>query len=103
MDELYSESSNLLIKHIPEDLMKEQRTSSTRATINNILKLYIGFAIMSFPRTFIDSGFIGSVIAILGGLAINMFSVYLLVKARNHYKRENILSLSDLVVVCFGE
>jgi len=103
MDELYSESSNLYTKHIPEDLLKEQRTSGTRATMNNILKLYIGFAIMSFPSTFLDTGFIGSTVAILMGLGINMFSVYLLVKARNHYKRQNILSLSDLVAVCFGE
>jgi len=52
---------------------------------------------MSFPRTFTDTGFAGTMFALMFGLLINMFSVYLLIKARNYYKHENILNLAELV------
>ena len=35
-------------------------------------------------------------------LGINLFTTYLLIKARNKFKMHNIGSLSDLALVCFG-
>jgi amino acid permease len=71
-------------------------------TLANICKLYIGIAFLSVPQGFAEAGIYGALIGLAYILIINCFTTYLLVKARNKFKQEQIINLSDLADKLFG-
>ena len=80
------------------------RTSSNFLTAVNFVKMSIGLAFISQSKGVQQAGFYGSAIGATYVLAINIFSVYLIVKARNRFKRDaNIVDICDLGARLYGE
>jgi len=52
----------------------------------NLIKLYIGIAMLGVPSGFKDAGIVGSFIGLVYLLLVNCFSTYLIIKARNKFK-----------------
>lgn len=48
-------------------------------------------------------GYIGAAIGLSWLLFVNSFTAYLLIKTKNKFKKSEILSISDLVSIVFGE
>ena len=55
-------------------------------TMANLIKLYIGIAMLGVPSGFKDAGIVGSFIGLVYLLLVNCFSTYLIIKARNKFK-----------------
>jgi amino acid permease len=95
------ESSCFSISHLTE-LEKEKRTSSTMYTLANIGKLYLGIAFLGLPKGFISVGLFPAISGLIWILLLNIFTTYLLIKARNKYRMDSIASLSDLAEKTLG-
>lgn len=86
-------------------MSKEHQAPRSQGPINalaNIIKMYVGIAIIAFPYTV---HWVGVPIAIMGVLllaACSILSAYMLFKARNKYKHQHIIDLPDLGFVCHG-
>ena len=96
-----SHESYFSVRHLTRQQIGK-RTSTFVYTSANIVKLYIGIAFLGVPEGFADAGIYGAIMALLWILIINIFTTYLLVKARNKFKHLDIVNLSDLAVVCYG-
>mmetsp|Transcript_112618 Transcript_112618/g.155525 ORF Transcript_112618/g.155525 Transcript_112618/m.155525 type:complete len:111 (+) Transcript_112618:164-496(+) len=68
----------------------------------HMFRVYSSLIVFVFPYTFTETGFIGSLSALLIALLLNMFSAYLVIKARDAFKNENIIGLNELVGKAFG-
>lgn len=95
--------SDLSVHHITKEEMEDTRTSNNCMTFFNLFKTYFGIAALSYARFVADAGVITGVIGIIIALSMNVYSVYLLAKARNRFKRDKIVSLADLGVKLFGD
>jgi len=67
-----------------------------------MLKLFIGIAIIAFPKSVTWVGFAAAIIGLLFVASISLASSYFLIKARNRFKHLNIVDLGDLGYVCYG-
>ena len=95
--------SELSVHHIGKEELEETRTSNTCLTFFNLFKTYFGIANLSYAKFLADSGVITGLIGIVIAVSINIYSVWLLTKARNRFKHEKIVSLADLGVKLYGE
>jgi amino acid permease len=67
-----------------------------------ILKLYFGIICLNLPQGSLRVGILGTIIDMTLLLCINIFSTYLMIKARNRYKMHEINNISQLALVCIG-
>ena len=82
---------------------KKNRTSGTFITLANICKVYVGIAFISVPKSVQQAGLYGFIIPFFWTVISTIFSVVLLVKARNRFKSKDIVDLTDLGAVLYGE
>jgi hypothetical protein len=85
----------------PED--KQERTSTTRQMAANLLKLYIGIVFISVSGCIAQVGIYCSIFGIVYVTAINVYCVYILLKARNRFKHRKIVDICDLAAILYGE
>jgi amino acid permease len=64
--------------------------------------MYIGISFISVPKSVREAGIYGSIIGFIYVAVANIFSVYILLKARNRFKRIEIIDISDLSAVLYG-
>lgn len=69
----------------------------------NLLKLYIGIVFISVSGCIAQVGIYCSVFGIVYVTTINIYCVYLLLKARNRFKNRHIVDICDLAVALYGE
>ena len=62
----------------------------------------IGITLLVIPQNFAMYGFYTGVLGIVIVFVVNSCSTYLIIKARNVFKRQPISSMSDLAVACYG-
>ena len=67
-----------------------------------MLNMYIGIALVASPKAFSEVGFIAGVIGLAFVNVLSLGASYFLLKARNRYKKHNIIDFSDLGAVCYG-
>jgi amino acid permease len=72
-------------------------------TAANVAKLYVGIAFISSSKSIQQAGIYGSVVGFIYVLAINLYCTWLLIKARNRFKKDQIVDICDLTAVMFGE
>ena len=65
--------------------------------------MFIGIALVAFPYSMSWVGILAAILGILVLCIVSLASAYLLLKARNRYKDEVIVDLSDLAFVCYGQ
>ena len=79
-------SSYFSNKHLTfED--KQLRTSKYYHSLANIFKGYIGITMIILPYGFSEVGIYGAILSILLVMGVNIYTVSLVIKARNKYKR----------------
>jgi len=66
---------------------KKVRTTNWVLTAANIIKMYVGIAFIAVPHAVAQAGLVGSVVGFVYILVMNIFCVYILLKARNRFKR----------------
>ena len=88
-DKTLGNDSYFSVRHLSLDQIRK-RTSTIIFTVANIGKLFIGIAFLGVPQGYADVGIIGGTIGLLYILAINCFTTYLIVKARNKYRNTEI-------------
>jgi amino acid permease len=79
------------------------RSSGYIHSLLNVFKGYIGISFLAIPHGFKQVGIYGAVIGLFCILLLNLYTVWLLIKARNKFKRTRIMSLSDLAEAILGE
>lgn len=94
--------SNFSEHHLNEK-NKKIRTSGAFTTIANVCKMYVGISFVSTPKSVMQSGLYGFLICVLYVVISTLLSVYFLVKARNRFKRDEIIDICDLGAKLFGE
>ena len=72
-------------------------------TAANLLKMYVGIAFISTPKSVSQEGLYGTAILFVYIVAVNLFTTYILLKARNRFKRDHIVDISDLSAKLYGE
>ena len=82
---------------------KKKRTSSWFLTCANIIKMYVGIAFISSPKAIEQVGIWAAAIGFLYIVINNIYCVYILLKARNRFKRETIIDICDLSAILYGE
>mmetsp|Transcript_17918 Transcript_17918/g.12862 ORF Transcript_17918/g.12862 Transcript_17918/m.12862 type:complete len:126 (-) Transcript_17918:952-1329(-) len=97
-----TQNSEYAPKHYSEGEEK-QRSSFWFSNGNNLLKLYTGYSILSFPYTFLDTGIVGSLLCLYLSAFMNLVGTTLLIKARNYYKHKNVINISEVVALTFGD
>ena len=65
--------------------------------------MYVGIAFISVPKSVSQAGLIGSIVGFMYIVAINIWCIYILLKARNRFKREEVIDICDLSVKLYGE
>jgi hypothetical protein len=58
--------------------------------------MYVGIAFISVPMSIEQAGLYGSIIGFVYIVAMNLLCIYILLKARNRFKREVIVDIADL-------
>lgn len=94
--------SNLSTRHLT-DKDRAIRTSNWIFTAANISKLYVGIAFISVSKCISQVGIYGSIVGFLYVLSINLYCVYILIKARNRFKSDKIIDICDLSAKLYGE
>ena len=64
--------------------------------------MYVGIAFISVPMSISQAGLYGSIIGFAYIVSMNIFCIYLLLKARNRFKREKIVDIADLADKLYG-
>lgn len=72
-------------------------------TFANVTKCYIGISMISVSKSISRVGIYGSLIGFAYVASLNLYSLWLLLKARNRYKYDRIVDLPDLCARVFGE
>lgn len=72
-------------------------------TVANLEKMYVGIAFISSPKAIAQVGMIAAAIGFIYIIVNNIYCVYLLLKARNRFKRETIIDICDLSARLYGE
>lgn len=84
-----------------EAMLDKRQMTMPKFTVN-LLKIYFGLFMLNTPQGVLKVGIMGSAIGLLILLAMNVFTTYLVIKARNRYKMHEISTLGHLALVCFG-
>ena len=80
------------------------RTSSTLLTAANIIKMQIGISFISISKSISMVGIYASFIGFFYTILINIWSVWLILQARNKFKNDHqIIDICDLSVKLYGE
>lgn len=82
---------------------KSKRKSTFVLTTANLIKMYIGISFISVPKSIEETGLAASVIGFIYVIVMNIFCVYILLKARNRFKRQEIVDICDLAAVLYGD
>ena len=88
-------------KHLTPET-KKKRGSSWFLTAANLTKMYVGIAFISVPMSIEQAGLYGSIIGFIYIVAMNLLCIYILLKARNRFKREVIVDIADLADKLYG-
>ena len=89
-----------------EDLNEEDkdiRTSPWYLTAANVTKMYIGICFISVTKSISMAGIYTSMIGFAYVLLVNIYCVWLIIKARNRFKHDRIIDICDLGVKLYGE
>jgi len=78
------------------------RTSDSIITSANVAKMYLGISFISTSKFIAQVGIYGAIIGFTYVVSINLYGVYLLLKARNRFKHDKIVDISDLAEKLFG-
>jgi len=89
-------------KHLTPDT-RRRRSSPWFLTAANLMKMYLGIAFISTPKSIGEAGLYGAMIGFVYIILMNIFCVYILLKARNRFKREQIVDICDLAARLYGE
>ena len=65
--------------------------------------MYVGIAFLSTSKRISQAGIYGSLIGFTYVILINLYCVYILIKARNRFKNDKIVDICDLSVKLYGE
>jgi amino acid permease len=65
--------------------------------------MFVGIAFISTPKSISQAGLYGSIIGFIYVVLISTYSVYLLLKARNRFKKEVIVDICDLGARLYGD
>jgi amino acid permease len=65
--------------------------------------MYVGIAFIAVPHAVAQAGFYGAAIGFVYILISNIFCVYILLKARNRFKREDVVDVCDLAACLYGD
>ena len=82
----YSDSV-LSSKHLDER-DKANRTSTTALTAANVAKMYVGISLIAVSKSISTTGIYASILGFVYVTMINMYCVYILLKARNRFKKD---------------
>jgi|APSaa5957512535_1039671.scaffolds.fasta_scaffold341309_1 hypothetical protein len=74
------------------------RTSSYVLTAANVTKMYVGIAFISVSRSISLAGIYTALLGFVYVLSVNIYCVYILLKARNRFKHQKIVDICDLSV-----
>ena len=94
--------SELSSRHLSPD-EKEHRGSNCVLTMANMFMMYLGITFMSLPKSISKVGICGAIIGFTYTVVINLYGIYLLLKARNRFKNERISDICELSVKLYGE
>jgi hypothetical protein len=89
-------------RHLDE-AAKEVRTSSAVLTAANVTKMYVGIAFISVSRSISLAGIYTALLGFAYVLSVNIYCVYILLKARNRFKHCKIVDICDLAAKLYGE
>ena len=64
--------------------------------------MYIGIAFISTPKAISLAGLIGSVFGFAFTIYVNAFCLNIFLKARNRFKKEEIIDMGDLAAKLYG-
>ena len=81
---------------------RKNRTSTVWLTAANLTKMYVGIAFISVPKSVALAGIYGSAIGFVYIILMNTFCIYILLQARNRFKREPIVDICDLAERLYG-
>jgi amino acid permease len=79
--------SNFEEKHLNLN-EKRKRTSTFILTTANLVKMYVGISFISVPKSIAEAGIYASIVGFIYVVLMNIFCVYILLKARNRFKRQ---------------
>jgi len=65
--------------------------------------MYVGIAFISVPKSVSQAGLGGAVVGFAYIVSINIYCIYILLKARNRFKREEVIDICDLSAKLYGE
>ena len=82
---------------------KKIRTSSWFFTAANLIKMYVGIAFIAVPKSISQAGIYGAIVGFAYIVVMNVFCIYILLKARNRFKREEVVDICDLAAKLYGE
>jgi hypothetical protein len=82
---------------------KDLRSSSYLTTVANVTKMYVGISFISGSMPISQAGLYGSIFGFIYVITINMYTVWLMVKARNRFKNQRVVDIGDLSALLFGE
>jgi len=78
------------------------RTSPWYLTAANLTKMYVGIAFISTPKAISSAGLIGAVLGFIFTIYVNAFCLNIFLKARNRFKKEEIVDMGDLAAKLYG-
>lgn len=64
--------------------------------------MYVGIAFISVPKSIQQAGLYGAIPGFIYIVSMNVFCVYILLQARNRFKRERIVDIADLAQKLYG-
>ena len=71
-------------------------------TAANLIKIYVGIAFISTPKAISSAGLIGAVVGFIYTIYVNAFCLNIFLKARDRFKREEIVDMGDLASKLYG-
>ena len=72
-------------------------------TAANVTKMYVGIAFISVSKSISIAGIYTSLLGFVYVLSVNLYCVWILLKARNRFKNDKIVDICDLAVKLYGE
>ena len=72
-------------------------------TAANVAKMYLGITLISVSKTIADTGIYAAILGFTYVCLINIYCVWLLLKARNRFKNDTIVDICDLTAKLYGE
>lgn len=80
------------------------RNSSSLITAVNLIKMCLGISFVSVTKSISQAGIYGALVGAIYVVLVNVFGMYLIIKARNRFKRDDqITDICDLGAKLYGE